>query len=215
MRIPVDLLIFDFDGTLADSLPPAVEAIQEMQAKLGYRKMTPREINDHIGFGEISLVAGSIGTNDSEKIKEAQKTYYDIYTQKLKKIKLYPHVNEIIEFFKNKIKLVVSNKRDEFIRIILGDHGLLDSFAEILGGDTSPCLKPDPCVINHVLEKYKIAKERALFIGDMTVDIETGKNAGIKTCAATYGFHSRAKLEALKPDFLINDILELKGLIDD
>jgi phosphoglycolate phosphatase len=87
-------------------------------------------------------------------------------------------------------------------------------FAEVHGGDTSPCLKPDPCAINGIIAKYNIPKDRVLFIGDMTVDIETGKNANVRTCAVAYGFDDKEKLKGLNPDLLIDDLMELKDLIE-
>jgi phosphoglycolate phosphatase-like HAD superfamily hydrolase len=52
-----------------------------------------------------------------------------------------------------------------------------------------------------------------LFIGDMTVDIKTGKNAKVRTCAVAYGFHDKGKLKKLGPDLLVDDLMELKDLI--
>jgi phosphoglycolate phosphatase len=86
-------------------------------------------------------------------------------------------------------------------------------FAQVLGGDSAPCLKPDPGAVKALLRKEKISQDKALLVGDMTVDIETGKNAGIMTCAVTYGFDSKEKLAALKPDLMIDDFGKLKELI--
>jgi len=212
--IPIDLIMFDFDGTIADSLPAAIEAIQAMLKELGYPFKTKEEIGRHIGFGEIPLVSGSIGTDDPEKVKIAQKVYYKYNLKFIEEVLPYPQVKEMLEYFKNKIKVVISNKRDEFIKRILENHQIDRYFAEILGGDSAPCLKPDPCTIIDVLKRYQVHADRALLIGDMIIDIETGKNAKIKTCAVTYGFHNRNQLKSANPDFLIDDLIELKQLIE-
>jgi phosphoglycolate phosphatase len=214
MSKSVDLLIFDFDGTLADSLPAAIKSVQQMLQELGLPHKSAPEIGQYIGFGEWALVAGAIGSEKEDEVKQAQALYYKHNFENIKEVPLYPHIQELIGFFKDKMKIIISNKRDEFIRLILQRHKLDHYFREILGGDSAPCLKPDPCAILHVLEKYKVMASRALFVGDMTVDIETGKNANVLTCAVTYGFHSRTDLEKLQPDFLIDDILELKELVD-
>jgi len=215
MKFPVDLLIFDFDGTLTDSIPAAVAAIQAMIEELGLPHKTKEQINQHVGYGEIPLVSGAIGSKDPVLLKKAMDLYFKKYIQEgIETIPLYPHVKEFLELFKEKKKIILSNKRDEFIRMILGHHRLTSYFTEILGGDTAPCLKPDPCAIIDLLKKYQISPERTLFIGDMTVDVETGKNAKVRTCAVTYGFDGREKLKASGPDFLIDDLLELKGLIE-
>lgn len=137
--------------------------------------------------------------------------YFKHYLLKgVKNVPLFPHVKEVLETFKKKIKVIVSNKRDEFIRKILKFHNIYGYFPEILGGDTSPCLKPDPCAILALLKKYKVNPGRTIFVGDMKVDIETGKNAGIRTCGVTYGFDGKDKLLESSPDILVDDLLELK-----
>lgn len=212
--IPIDLLIFDFDGTLADSIPSAVDAIQSMIVELNLPHKTREEIHRHVGFGEIPLVSGSIGSDDPALLQRATEVYYKRYLQDgIKTILLYPHVREFLDHFKNKIKVIISNKSDRFIRLILENHGLLNHFQEILGGDTAPCLKPDPCVIKRLMDEHKIPPRRVIFIGDMTIDIETGKNAGVLTCGLTYGFDGREKLKKMGPDFLVDDLMELKELI--
>ena len=213
--IPIDLLIMDFDGTLTDSIPPAITAIQKMLKTLGLPFKSKEQINKYVGYGEIPLMEGSIGSKDPALMKKAMKLYEDIYMKEgIKKVALYPHVSKFLEYFKDKPKIIVSNKKDIFIKMILKNLKLSKHFKEVHGGDTMPCLKPDPYAINMMAKKYRIKKDRILFIGDMTVDIETGKNAGVRTCAVTYGFDSMDKLKKHKPDIMINDLMELKGLIE-
>ncbi len=213
--IPIDLLILDFDGTLTDSIPPAVAAIQKMLKKLGLPYRSKKEINEHVGYGEPPLLEGSTGSKDPELLKKAMSTYEKIYMKEgIKKVTLYPHVKGFLEYFKDKPKIIVSNKKDLFIKMILKNLGLTKYFKEIHGGDTLPCLKPDPHAINIMIKKYRVSRNRVLFIGDMTVDIETGKNAHVRTCAVTYGFDSVSKLKKHKPDILIDNLMELKDLIE-
>ncbi|MBI5700477.1 HAD-IA family hydrolase [Candidatus Saganbacteria bacterium] len=211
----IDLIFFDFDGTLADSIPAAVGSIQYMLNKLGLPYRTAEEINRHVGFGEEPLVSGSIGTKDLSIIKKAMDIYFENYEKEgFNKVSLYLHVKECLEALKGKKMIIVSNKKHSFIGHLLKKFGLEEYFSEFLGGDTVPCLKPDPCAINDLIKKYNIPKDRVLFVGDMTVDVETGKNAGIHTCAVTYGFDPVEKLKSAKPDFLIDDILKLKDIVD-
>jgi len=213
--ILIDLLILDLDGTLTDSIPPAVEAIQKMIKRLHLPYKTKEEINKHVGYGEIPLLEGATGLKDPVLLKKAMDIYEDIYVKEgFRKVTLYPHVKEFLEYFRDKTKVILSNKKDDFIRKILDIHKLTGYFAEVHGGDTAPCLKPDPCAVNGIIAKYGIPKDRVLFIGDMTVDIETGKNAKVHTCAVAYGFHDKEKLKKLKPDLMIDNLMELKGLIE-
>ena len=212
--LTIDLLIFDLDGTLTDSIPPAIAAIQKMMRELGYPEKTAAAIHQYVGYGELPLITGSIGTEEPAKVAAAMNLYEKYYqTEGLARVPLYPHVKEILEHFKAKTKVIISNKKSAFIDILLKNHKLAFYFSEVLGGDNSPCLKPDPCAILEILKKYNVSKERALLVGDMTVDIESGQNAGIHTCGVTYGFDGKEKLLTAKPDFLIGDLAELTGLV--
>ncbi|MFH1387589.1 MAG: HAD-IA family hydrolase [bacterium] len=206
---PIKIIFFDLDGTLVNSIPPAIVAIQAMMNELGYPPKSVADINKYVGFGENPLVAGAIGSQDKDKIEQAKNLYFELYKIKLKEIPLYPHIKEFLEAVKGKIMIIVSNKGDALIHEILENHGIACYFSQVLGGDSSLCLKPDPCAILDLLKKHQISPKEALMIGDMTVDIKTGQNAGILTCAVTYGFDDREKLEELKPDFLVDDLLEL------
>ena len=214
-KIPIDLIFFDLDGTLTDSIPPAITAIQKMMRELGYPAKSAAEIHRFVGFGEFPLITGSIGTEEPEKVSAAMRLYEKYYQEEgLLQVPLYPHVKEMLEHFKSKTKVIISNKKSSFIHILLRNLRIDHYFKEVLGGDNSPCLKPDPCAILELLKKYGVPKERAVLIGDMTVDIETGKNAGIQTCGVTYGFDGKEKLAAAKPDLLLDDLLELRGAIE-
>ncbi|KAF0134412.1 MAG: phosphoglycolate phosphatase [Candidatus Saganbacteria bacterium] len=215
MPLPIDLFIFDFDGTLADSIPAAVKSIQAMILELGFAPKTDEEIFKFVGYGEVPLVSGAISSKDPKVIERAMRVYFKHYLDNgIKNIKLYPGIKEILEYYKDKVKIIISNKKDEFIRLILTEKEIIKCFDEIFGGDNAPCLKPDPCVIIKALNKYKIKKEKALIVGDMTIDVETGRNAGIRTCAATYGFQSKDELLQAKPDFVIDGIRELEKLFN-
>jgi phosphoglycolate phosphatase len=213
MKTKIDLLMIDFDGTIADSLPAAIASVQAMLRELDYPEKSTAEIGRHIGPGERSLVEGAIGSRDKRLADQAQAVYYKHNLENIKAVQLYPHVKEFLETYKDKIKVVISNKRDEFIKLILERQQIAGYFAEIKGGDSSLCLKPDPCTINEILKKYGVAADQAIYIGDMTIDVETGKNAGVRTCAVTYGFHDATVLKQAGPDFLVDDLLELRTYI--
>ena len=209
-KYDVDLIIFDFDGTLTDSIPSAILSIKKMMKELGLPEKTTQEIGSHVGFGELPLVEGAIGSKDPALVEKALQSYYRNYRDEGgNMVELYPGVKEALELLKDKILIILSNKRDEFILHISERLGIKRHFKEIHGGDTAPCLKPDPCVVLGMLKKYKVQPERAMFVGDMTIDVQTGKNAGVITCAVTYGFDPKEKLASENPDLMVDSLLEL------
>jgi phosphoglycolate phosphatase len=214
MKKHVELIFMDFDGTIADSIPAAVEAVQEMLKELGYPPKTKEEIGVFVGFGETPLISGSIGTNDPQKLEKAMQVYEKQVAKKFHKVKTYPNINEFLEYFKSKKKIVLSSKKDAFIHEILKLLGIDKYFIEVVGGDTAECLKPNPYMIHKLMETYGAKSQETLMIGDMTIDMETGKNAKILTCGVSYGFDGREKLAKYSPDFLVDNILDLVDLTD-
>jgi len=91
--------------------------------------------------------------------------------------------------------------------------GIDKYFDAIVGGDNEDYLKPDPHYINKCLKDFGIEPERAIMVGDMYIDIQTGKNAKITTCAVTYGIGKREDFIKYNPDYIINDMIELKKII--
>ena len=74
-------------------------------------------------------------------------------------------------------------------------------------------MKPSACVLDTALPKLKVDKARSIIVGDMAIDIMTGKNSGIKTCWVTYGLGKAEDVEPLKPDYAIDDLIELEKII--
>ena len=209
-----DLILFDLDGTLTDSIHPALLAIQEMLAVLKYQHKTTDEIKQYVGFGEVPLVEGAIGTNNKKLVREAMEVYLSIYKKKwLKNLPLYPNVKETLLHFNSKKMAIVSNKASNLIEMILANHGIRNLFIRVYGGDNSPCLKPDPCVVKMLIAETGIPKSNVLFVGDMAVDIKTAKRSGIKSCAVSYGFDPVEDLIREKPDFLINDFVKILDIV--
>ncbi|HSG05481.1 MAG TPA: HAD-IA family hydrolase, partial [Nitrospiria bacterium] len=124
----------------------------------------------------------------------------------------FPHGREILDHFADKKKAVLSNKPERFIRLILEELGSLECFDAIAGGDTYDKKKPDPMGLLDLMKKLDVIPERTLMIGDSQVDIDTGRAAGVKTCGVTFGHATREEMAALKPDWMVDDMTELKKL---
>ena len=91
--------------------------------------------------------------------------------------------------------------------------GIYDYFEEILGGDDTGCIKPSPCPMDKIIDKFNIDKSKAIVVGDMAIDILAGKNTGVMTCAVTYGIGKKEDILKARPDYIIDDIRKLKGII--
>lgn len=210
----IELLIFDLDGTLVNSLDDIVASVNHTLTELNLKPINRSQIKSYVGDGIKTLLARAVGTQEhvtDELVEQARKIYYIHHEDHcLDHVKTYPHAIEIMRHFASKKKAVVSNKSERFTRKILVGLGFGDYFDIIIGGDTLKDKKPNPLVIEHVLEDLGVPKGKAVMIGDGSQDIQCGKAAGILTCGVTYGF--KPAEDTIDADFRINDLIELKTI---
>jgi phosphoglycolate phosphatase len=212
--IAIDLLIFDFDGTLVDTSKGIVAAVNHSLGKMGLPVRKPSEIIEGVGFGLDYLIERAIKSHDKNLVKAAVDHYLEYYrANACEQSFLYPHVREVLEFFSSKTKVIVSNKTARSMKMLLQALKVDMFFEDVLGGDDPTCTKPRSCPIDRMREKFPIKRQRTIMIGDMGVDIEAGKNAGVVTCGVTYGMGKKENLLNAHPDLLIGDIEELKTLL--
>lgn len=208
--VPVDLLIFDLDGTLVDTKKDIAVCANKALEKLGLPTVIEETVHSYVGRGISNLMEGCLGPGRESEIKEAVKLFRQFYADHLTVYsRLFPGVAEMLVHFKAKKKAVLTNKIESFSSEILEQLGVLNQFELVWGGDSGPEMKPNPHGITAILKKCGAEPRQTALIGDSTIDIQTGKNAGVSTCAVTYGFDSREVLEPAGPDYLIDSMPEL------
>lgn len=209
----VDLLIFDLDGTLVDSKEDLADAVNFTLKKLNLNALPPGKIVSYIGTGVNNLIKKSLGRENSNLLAQGVFIFGDYYRKHfLDKTRLYPHVKSTLEYFQHKSMFVVTNKNKDMALLTLNGLGIGKYFKDVTGGDDPACLKPSACSLDKAL-KWSKAKKKSIIIGDMVIDILVGKKAGILTCAVTYGIGNIDDLAKAKPDYTINNLLELKNII--
>ncbi len=212
--IRVDVIFFDVDGTLVDARTDIANSVNYTLKKLGIGEQPESAITSYIGTGVKDLIAKSLGSENSGLADRAIKIFSAYYIEhSADKARLYPNVDETLKFFKDKHKYILTNRYARFADITLRKLGIRNYFIDIIGGDDENCLKPSACVFDKFSSKLKIDKTKAIIVGDMSIDIMTGKNSGIKTCWVTYGLGKDEEVRPLRPDYIIDDMIELKGII--
>jgi phosphoglycolate phosphatase len=213
-KIDVDLIVFDLDGTLIDSKADIAFAVNQTFIKMGIPTMPIDEIEAFVGTGVSPLLTDKMRQQNPDRIKEGFKVFTQLYKDSmLKETKLYPGVLDVLNHFSSKQKVILTNKRFEFVDPILNGMGISNYFVMKLGADSLPFKKPDPRTLLHICEHLKIAPNKTLMVGDTETDIKTGLAAQTKTCAVTYGYGSEIELNQLAPDFMISKIAQLINLI--
>lgn len=213
----VDLIVFDLDGTLIDSRKDIAGSINHTLVHFGLRELDEEAIYGFIGRGVTSLLKESLASLgleverfDSNMVVEGRGVFLAHYGEHLlDHTRLYPGVETILRRYSGKRLAILTNKPEDLSRKILEGLRVADRFAGIYGGETFPFRKPDPRTLLNVLSLMNVPAERASFVGDSIVDMETGAAAGVYTIAVAYGLGSREDLVAGGPDALVEKIEEL------
>lgn len=211
----IDLMIFDFDGTLVATGDDLVNSINHTLKTLHLQEKSKKEIISYVGDGVRVLMERCLGRENLHFHEEAMKIFSDYYGKHLlDHTVLYPHVEDVLKNFADKKKIILTNKRYEFTMMIAGGLKIDKYFTEILGIDSTPYSKPDPRVIGHILEKHQSAPENTLMVGDGINDILVAQKSGILSLGLLNGLGNRDDLLKLKADYYCEDILEMNSLFN-
>jgi phosphoglycolate phosphatase len=207
------LIVYDFDGTLVDTLYDIADSVNLTLADLSLSQLPRETIRKYVGKGVERLMSQTLNGTDFTDIPRAVSLFKKHYSENLvNHTDFYPHGKEILEHFKDKKQAICSNKPEGFVRQILESLNGLYPFEAIVGGDSVKSKKPDPEGLNFILEQLNVSADEAVLIGDSPVDIETGKRAEVFTCVVNYGLGFAEEIAAAKPDCSIDCLSELKEI---
>lgn len=214
----IKLIIYDLDGTLIDSAKDISTSVNFMLEQLGLKRVPEEQIRVHVGSGLVHLIrnilndaaAGATVDGILDRALDLYKTHHSEHL--LDQTKLYPGVKTAVEFFRDKKQAVITNKNEEFSRQILKGLGISKYFFDVIGGDQQYPKKPAPDSVLKLMELVRVKPDETVLIGDSAIDIQTARNAKIKSIAVTYGFGSRAEIESSKPDKVVNQLDEMINL---
>jgi phosphoglycolate phosphatase len=210
-----DLLIFDLDGTLVRSGEDIAAAVNHALQALGLSSMNHETIKGFVGDGLQALLKRSLGSHADEDLERATVLFSDHYSAHLlDHTTVYPDVTEVLDHFRNKKKVIITNKREAFTLRIIEGLGISDQFIEILGEDSTPYKKPDRRLIDHVMKKWDVSPQKTIVIGDGVNDVLLARNAGAMSCAFLNGLTEKEKLLALHPDQVCERLSELMMVIE-
>lgn len=210
MKISIDLVMFDLDGTLADTGHDLADSVNFTRAHFSLPPLPEKIVYANVGRGVEHLLRQSLPDQGAERFAEVMQMFLEHYeAHLLDRTVLYPGVIEVLDYFRCKRRLVVSNKICHLTEAVVRGLGVADKFDAILGGDSAFAKKPHPALLCLALNKFQIAASNALIVGDGDTDIEAGKRAGVVTCGVTYGLGNKEDMLAARPDVVIDSIAEL------
>lgn len=211
MSKPFDLIVWDWDGTIADSTGMITNALVLAAAQVGLPALAPKDASDIIGLGlkeSIYALFGDIPANQSQALA-AQ--YSANYYAGESEIPLFDGAKEaIIELNRRGFKLAVATgKGRRGLNLALEHCGLANYFHATRTVDE--CFsKPHPQMLDELMDELVVRPERTLMIGDTSYDMQMAQNAGISAVAVTFGAQPRDKLVGYNPLYVFEQFTDLR-----
>lgn len=210
-----DAIVFDFDLTLADSSEGFVASHGFAARQVGLPPPDAAAILRTIGTPLVKAVPMLYG----EAVQPLAEEYIRIYQSHADEVmtgltRMLPGAAEAVRCLHHAgVRMaIVSQKLRYRVVDVLQREGLLECFEAVLGGEDLPDFKPDPRGLLLALDRLGAAPERALFVGDTTIDAETAQRAGVRFVGVLTGATSRAELEAYRPVAVLDSVSGLPQL---
>ena len=213
----IKLLIFDFDGTLADTHELIIQTNQEAMRRMGFPVLEDQVISRTIGLPLEEGILTMFPQLAREDLPAWVKAYRTICDEIKTRIipGLFPHVKETLEALhaRGYVLTVASSRLSLSLNDFLRDMGIAPFFSYVLGADNVSAAKPDPEPVLKTLRDLHFRADEALVVGDMPVDILMGKRAGAFTCGVTYGNSDREALKKAGANHVLDDFGRLPEII--
>ena len=213
----MNLIIFDLDGTLIDSRLDLINSVNAMLRHFHRPELPGEVVASYVGDGAPMLVRRALGDPEDERFfTDALEFFLSYYREhKLDHTRVYDGIPEALQQIRSngtqRKMAVLSNKPVNPSRAIVEALGIGDFFLRVYGGNSFETKKPDPLGVATLLKEAKTDPSHAMIVGDSSVDVLTGRNAGIATCGVTYGFAPHTLCEA-PPDVVVESPQELREL---
>jgi phosphoglycolate phosphatase len=204
--------IFDLDGTLVDSYTPIAESLNYALNRFGIEAIPEARVRRMVGHGLEELIRETAGEkNLREGVRLFRENYRNVY---LEKTSLLPGVGKTLEALHRRgaAMAVATNKPAFFSEKILEHLGLSGYMEIVLGPEKVEHPKPHPEMIERILARFRLGGDAVLYVGDMVIDIETARRAGLAVCVVPGGSSSRGELRAAKPDYFVEKFSEIADL---
>jgi len=202
-------VLFDFDGTLGDSYAAITASVNHVRAAHGLPPLDEAEVRRHVGRGPAYLLEHTVPGADLNVDWPRYRAHHPSVLES--GTRLLPGAAEAVAALaaRGLTVGVCSNKPLAFTRRLLDYLGLAGQVGLVLGPEDVARPKPAPDMLLAALERLGLQPEQVLYVGDMTVDIETARSAGVAVWVVPTGSDTREALAAARPDRLLNSLAEL------
>ncbi|WP_028241050.1 N-acetylmuramic acid 6-phosphate phosphatase MupP [Stutzerimonas azotifigens] len=212
-------VLFDMDGTLLDTAPDFVAVIQAMREARGLPLVPEKQVRDVVSGGARAMVINAFEVDPlSEDFERLRLEFLDRYQDHCAvKTRLFDGMAQVLEDIE-RARLrwgVVTNKPIRYAEPIMQRLGLAERSAVLVCPDHVTRSKPDPEMMTLACRHLELDPASVLFVGDDLRDVESGRAAGSRTAAVTYGYiHPEDNPRSWGADVVIEHPLELRAVLD-
>jgi phosphoglycolate phosphatase len=215
--MPAQLVIFDFDGTLADSWRDIGTALNHTLREARLAEASPDEVRLWVGEGVVRLVERAVP--ERERAPQRLAALVDRFRAHYERCcldttALYPGMAQCLRDLSAHTLAVLSNKPTPFLARMLAGLGVADCFAVVVGGDGASPAKPDPAAVGYVVGRIAPRPEAVWMVGDSALDIAGGRAAGARTIGCAWGLRGAEELRAAAADFVVEHPSEIPPLVN-
>ncbi len=218
MERDIKLVIFDFDGTLADTKENIILTFQMTMKELGVEIKSRQECAATIGLTLEDAFKVLYPGMAAEKYILLRDTYRRIFKENRKILVpgLFPEVMETLEELRRRgyLMSIASSRQSPSLQSFLEDMKIAHLFEYAVGGDNVEHPKPAPDAVLQILRHYNLSAEEAFVVGDMPFDINMATNAGVKSCGVTWGNADAAQLKESGANYIIDKMSQLLEILN-
>lgn len=212
------LVIFDLDGTLLNTIADLAASTNYALSQNDFPTHDTTAYNFFVGNGINKLFERALpeGAKTEENIRRIRETFLPYYDKHYTDYSLpYPGITDLLASLRDRgIKLAVaSNKYQSATQELVRHFFPKIPFEIVLGQREGIPAKPDPAIVNEVLNHTGIAKEATLYVGDSGVDMQTVLNSGVDGVGVTWGFRPRQEIETFAPKHIVDAPLDILSLL--
>ena len=212
------LAIFDLDGTLLDTIGDLAEACNHMLSLRGLGLHTREEYAKMVGNGILNLVKRALPEEfrTDEYAIAARADFLDYYTANIDRYTHpYEGIREVLHTLQDNgwSLAVASNKFDDGTQKLVRTIFPEVDFKAVYGNKEGFPLKPDAALLQLIMEECDATVDTTVMIGDSGVDIQTAKNAGVRSIGCSWGFRPRTELEEFAADYIVDRPLEILHIL--
>ena len=218
MERDIKLVIFDFDGTLADTKENIILTFQMTMKELGVEIKSRQECAATIGLTLEDAFKVLYPGMAAEKYILLRDTCRRIFKENRKILVpgLFPEVMETLEELRRRgyLMSIASSRQSPSLQSFLEDMKIAHLFEYAVGGDNVEHPKPAPDAVLQILRHYNLSAEEAFVVGDMPFDINMATNAGVKSCGVTWGNADAAQLKESGANYIIDKMSQLLEILN-